>query len=121
MKKTPLKKLATAVLSIMALITTSVPTYASDIEIYQASTGGTTTLMLMLDVSGSMNVGHSAHDDFNLRAGDGPQAGNDKTYIPTPLLDQLERLNPQTFRRTRDRRGQITGTYTQAMFNNITN
>ena len=121
MKKTPLKKLATAVLSIMAMITTSVPTYASDIEIYQASTGGTTTLMLMLDVSGSMNVGHSAHDDFNLRAGDGPQAGNDKTYIPTPLLDQLERLNPQTFRRTRDRRGQITGTYTQAMFNNITN
>lgn len=55
MQKISLKKLTTAISSIMAMITASIPTYATDTEIYQAPKKGNVTLMLVLDVSGSMH------------------------------------------------------------------
>lgn len=55
MKKLCIKKLTTAISSIMAMITASIPTYATDTEIYQAPKKGNVTLMLVLDVSGSMH------------------------------------------------------------------
>lgn len=123
MNNRPLKKLTTAILSIMAFatsLTITQSTQGADTEIYQAPKKGGTTLMLMLDISGSMNVSHSAHDDFNLRSGDNPQAGNDNRRIATPLLDRLETLN-RSFRRNRNAQGQITEIYSQVKFNTITN
>lgn len=76
MKKLCIKKLTTAISSIMAMIATSIPTYATDTEIYQAPREGSTTLMLMIDISGSMGLGHSMRDDYNIKAGNGPQYGN---------------------------------------------
>lgn len=77
MKKTSLKQLSIAISSLMAMIITTTPNvWASDTEIYQAPKEGSTTLMLMLDISGSMGLGHSMRDDYNIKAGDSPQYGN---------------------------------------------
>ncbi|MDY6483453.1 pilus assembly protein [Acinetobacter faecalis] len=58
----PIKKFLTACVSsvMTGLICTSVA--ASDIDIYQNATAGDTTLMFMLDISGSMTSEHSGSD-----------------------------------------------------------
>lgn len=56
MKKYTLKSLASAITSVMALLALSTQSVkAADTEIYQAPTKGNVTLMLVLDVSGSMH------------------------------------------------------------------
>nr|WP_174506820.1 PilC/PilY family type IV pilus protein [Acinetobacter sp. Marseille-Q1620] len=70
------KYLATCVSAIVtSVICMSFSTYASDIEIYQKPTAGNITLMLMLDISGSMGSatptapttnGYSFVDDYGL-------------------------------------------------------
>lgn len=61
MKKFNLKKLVLSISSMMALGVASIlPTsQASDIEIYKAPERGDTTIMFMLDVSGSMTAQHT--------------------------------------------------------------
>lgn len=77
MKKYTLKSLTCAITSVMAMIALSTQSArAADTEIYRASTSGETTLMLLLDISGSMNLGYSALEDYNLTAGDPPQDSN---------------------------------------------
>lgn len=67
--------------------------HASDIEIYQSSKNSNVTLMLMVDVSGSMNLANTLRDDYNLRSGNGPQFGNDNIRIATPIMDELAKNN----------------------------
>lgn len=56
MKKYTLKSLTSAVTSVMALLALNTQSVkAADTEIYQAPTKGNVTLMLVLDVSGSMH------------------------------------------------------------------
>ena len=53
----PKKLLSTAVSMAMTVaVCQSVATQASDIEIYKSGTGGTTSILLMLDTSGSMGI-----------------------------------------------------------------
>lgn len=93
MKKYTLKSLTSAVTSVMALLALSTQSVkAADTEIYQASKDGQITLMLMLDISGSMNISYSSRYDYNLGSGNGPQAGNDYRTIDTPILDRLAQL-----------------------------
>ena len=117
MKKYTLKSLTCAITSVMAMIALSTQSArAADTEIYRASTSGETTLMLLLDISGSMNLGYSALEDYNLTAGDPPQDGNLFRSAPTPILDAIAPLNTRV-RPNRDNRGR----YTQAWYNSITN
>lgn len=62
MKKFTIKTLAT---SLSAIITATVATQvqASDIEIYKEATNGATSLVFMLDISGSMDI-NSVFDDY---------------------------------------------------------
>lgn len=62
MKKFTIKALATSLSAIMTA-TVTMQVQASDIEIYQEATSGATSLVFMLDISGSMDVG-SANDDY---------------------------------------------------------
>ena len=108
MKQHTLKSLTSAVTSAMALFALSTQlAKAADTEIYQAPTAGETTLMLLLDISGSMNLGYSSLEDYNLTAGDGPQDGNLFRSIPTPILDAIAPLNT-TVRPNKDNRGRYT-------------
>lgn len=60
MKKFNLKKLTVAVTTAaMTVLSVSTAVQASDIEIYQAAKQGSTTLMFMIDVSGSMTSEHT--------------------------------------------------------------
>lgn len=126
----PLKKLYMAVGALMAGITLTISqnAEATDIEIYKSSNDGTVTIMLLLDISGSMNLSSSAIDDYYLRSGNGPQGGNQYSSIPTPTLDALKALNPNTeFAKGSNTVHSTTGVgnsrdrYTQAGFNTITN
>jgi len=57
MKQFKLKKLIAALQAgtMTTLVCISLPVYASDIELYKAPRSSETTIMFMLDVSGSMN------------------------------------------------------------------
>lgn len=80
MKKFTMKKLATAV-TVAAMTMLSVPTtvQASDIEIYQAAKQGSTTLMFMIDVSGSMTSEHPV-----------PSVAAAACDLPKELLDRVQ-------------------------------
>ncbi len=118
MKKAPsLKTLVTAISSLMAMTAlTAQSAKASDVEIYQAARDGDTTLMLLLDISGSMNAGNAGRDDYNLRSGNGPQYGNDYVYINSNILNAARSANPTLTGTT-----YITtaGVYTTAWYNAV--
>ena len=64
MKNPSLKTLCTAVSTLMAMATLGAQSAkASDTEIYQEAKQGTATLMLQIDISGSMNL-TSVYDDY---------------------------------------------------------
>lgn len=62
MKKFTIKALATSLSAIMTT-TVAIQAQASDIEIYQEATAGATSLVFMLDISGSMDV-RSVSEDY---------------------------------------------------------
>lgn len=114
------KKLSIAIATSIAMMVSSIPTYASDTEIYQPSKSGNVTLMLMLDISGSMNVSYSSRYDYNLGSGNGPQEGNVYRTIDTPILDALAQLPanrpPNNTRRMRHPASQM---YERAWFDQV--
>lgn len=88
------KLLSRAVCGLMVLAGLSMPAYASDIEIYQSSKNGKVTVMLLLDISGSMNLPNSVFDDYYLRSGNNPFSGaNGRSTIDTPILDAIANAN----------------------------
>lgn len=62
MKKFTIKTLATSLSAVIAT-TVAMQAQASDIEIYKEATNGATSLVFMLDISGSMDV-NSASEDY---------------------------------------------------------
>ncbi|OTG70173.1 pilus assembly protein PilY [Acinetobacter sp. ANC 4218] len=64
------KKLVVAIQSatMTSLICSALPSYASDIELYKAPKSSETTLMFMLDVSGSMNPGSNSYNENRLKS-----------------------------------------------------
>lgn len=68
--KTKYKKITvimhTAIMT--SLICSALPSNASDIELYKAPQASETTLMFMLDVSGSMNPGSNTYNENRLRS-----------------------------------------------------
>lgn len=91
------KRLSHAICGLMAMAGLGMSADASDIEIYQSSKNGKITVMLLLDISGSMNLPNSMISDYHLRSGDRPQDANGNGSLPTPILDELKRLNPTAF------------------------
>ncbi|MDO4896161.1 MAG: PilC/PilY family type IV pilus protein [Moraxella sp.] len=87
--KLSLKSLCLAISSLMAMMSLSINTHASDIEIYKSAEEGNITIMLLLDISGSMNLSNSMHDDYLIRSGNRPEGANGHTSLPTPNLDKL--------------------------------
>ncbi len=72
--KTIKKKLAIALSTVLGVSSVA---QASDIEIYKnAVNEQQTTLMLLVDISGSMGMGHAMRDDYNIKAGNTAQYGN---------------------------------------------
>ncbi len=121
--KLSLKSLCMSVSTLMmsTALTIGQPANATDIEIYKSADEGKVTVMLLLDISGSMNLPNSVFDDYYLRAGNNPFSGaNGKSVIATPILDALAAANPNTdFARARIRvnnggNGEGTG-YTKAL------
>lgn len=81
-------KVSAVAAAITSLICTSVPTYAADLEIYKVpeDSVGTTTLMMMLDLSGSMgygvgysNTSMSIQEDYNVCVGSRDNVKTDST------------------------------------------
>src|SRR5690606_16382547 len=68
--KTKYKKITvimhTAIMT--SLICSALPSNASDIELYKAPQASETTLMFMLDVSGSMNPGSNNYNENRLKS-----------------------------------------------------
>ncbi|MEG1856202.1 MAG: hypothetical protein RR231_11955, partial [Acinetobacter sp.] len=73
-------KVSAITAAITSLVCASIPTYAADLEIYKIpeDSVGATTLMMMLDLSGSMGYGSgysntsmSIQDDYSIVASDG--------------------------------------------------
>lgn len=68
--KTKYKKILVSIETgvITFLICTALPSYASDIELYKAPKSSETTLMFMLDVSGSMNPVSNSYGENRLKS-----------------------------------------------------
>jgi len=64
------KKLVVAIQSAMmtSLICSALPSHASDIELYKAPKSSETTLMFMLDVSGSMKPDSNSYGENRLQS-----------------------------------------------------
>ena len=64
------KKLVVAIQSatMTSLICSALPSYASDIELYKAPQTSQTTLMFMLDISGSMNPSSNDYSENRLQS-----------------------------------------------------
>ena len=64
------KKLVIAIQSAMitSLICSALPSHASDIELYKGPQASQTTLMFMLDVSGSMNPGSNSYNENRIQS-----------------------------------------------------
>lgn len=95
--KTKLLPASVSMLMTLGILGSSSTSYATDIEIYQAAAANKTqvTLMLLIDISGSMGIGNSMRDDYNIKAGNGPQYGNNNDRMPAPPeFEELNQLNP---------------------------
>ncbi len=68
--KTKYKKIVVAIQTafITSLVCSALPSYASDIELYKAPKSSQTTLMFMLDLSGSMNPGSNIYGENRLKS-----------------------------------------------------
>ncbi len=76
------KLLATSIAAVCtSMIATSV-TQASDIDIYQQAKAGDITLMMMLDISTSMNGGGTARTDLGLTSTDCSGSNNSSSSLP---------------------------------------
>lgn len=103
------KKLVVAIQSAMmtSLICSALPSHASDIELYKAPQTSQTTLMFMLDVSGSMNPSSNSYSENRLQSvKDGMnillKGGTVNGKVLSPLEDKvavgLSTFNHQTGR-----------------------
>lgn len=88
-----------------SLVCSALPSYASDIELYKAPQSSETTLMFMLDVSGSMNPGSNSYGENRLKSlKDGMttllQGDSSKGISPLPdnLVVGLSTFNDRTGR-----------------------
>ncbi|WP_169798130.1 PilC/PilY family type IV pilus protein [Moraxella oblonga] len=77
MKKFNIKTLALSLSAVMTATTVMPQAQASDIEIYREATAGATSLVFMLDISGSMDVG-SVADDYLTNTGQALNWANDR-------------------------------------------
>lgn len=86
--KTKYKKLVVAIQSAMitSLVCSAIPSYASDVELYKSPQASQTTIMFMVDVSGSMD---SENRIENLKAGMTKLLLGDATKGVEPLPDKL--------------------------------
>lgn len=75
------KLLATSIAALCTGMVSSSVTQASDIDIYQEAKSGQITLMMMMDISTSMNRASTARSDLGLSSTD---CGNDKKNITAP-------------------------------------
>lgn len=101
------KKLVVAIQSAMmtSLICSALPSQASDIELYKAPKSSETTLMFMLDVSGSMNPESNTYRENRLKSlKDGMtvllqgDSGNGIAPLPDSLVVGLSTFNDRTGR-----------------------
>lgn len=105
--KTKYKKIVVAIETgvITSLICSALPSYASDIELYKAPKSSETTLMFMLDVSGSMKPDSNNYGENRLQSlKDGMtallQGDSSKGISPLPdtLVAGLSTFNDKTGR-----------------------
>ena len=73
--------LATSIAAVCTVMIASSVTQASDIDIYQQAKSGDITLMMMLDISTSMNGAETARTDFGLSS---TECSSDNNATTTP-------------------------------------